>query len=408
MTKVLHLSTFDRINGASIAAYRLHSGLLEAGVDSAMWVQNKVTSDSEIQGPGRGVAKYWSLLRPWMDRFPLLAAGAFGDMMTSASWLPRWQTSVLESERPDVLHLHWVQGGFIPVGLLRKLGAKIPIVWTFHDEWPFSGLRHYPHTNENPGRLYRRWDRKLQLKKQRVYGKVEPLAITPSAWMAQRARDSVVWKDLRTEVLPNPIDTGVFHDVDPSIARRLLKLPPDLPLVLFGSEAGAGDPRKGFDLLRYACRKLTDQGKRFGLVCFGNGSPGDLGAVPCFSLGWIHDDASLALAYSAADVVTLPSRMDNLPNTGVEASACGRPVVSFRVGGIPDIISDGESGYLCEPESGDELADRIGRLLDDSNLRRLMGSAARKRAEEHFSNEVVIPRFAKMYETVCGNSVEDC
>lgn len=405
--KVLHLSTFDRINGASIAAYRLHEGLLEAGVDSAIWVQNKVTSDPEVLGPGKGPAKYWSLLRPWMDRFPLLAAGAFGDMMTSAAWLPRWQTSAVEYSRPDVLHLHWVQGGFIPVGLLRKLGKRVPIVWTFHDEWPFSGLRHYPHTTEKPGWLYRRWDQKACRVKRSVYQEVQPLAVTPSRWMADRAQASAVWQGLQTEVLPNPIDTRVFHPVDPSVARRLLKLPPDLPLVLFGSEAGAGDPRKGFDLLRRACQQLSEAGKRFGLVCFGNGSPGDLGDIPCFSLGWIYDDASLALAYSAADVVTLPSRMDNLPNTGVEGAACGRPVVSFDVGGIPDIIEEGKTGYLCQPESADQLADRIGRLLDDAALRESMGAAARERTEARFSTGAVIPQFRDLYRRVTGEGALD-
>jgi glycosyltransferase involved in cell wall biosynthesis len=218
--------------------------------------------------------------------------------------------------------------------------------------------------------------------------------------MADRASESLVWSSHRTEVLPNPIDTSVFHPVDQKIARRLLKLPADLPLVLFGSEAGADDPRKGFDLLKSACRSLSESGKKFALVCFGNGSPGDLGDVPCHSLGWLHDDASLALAYSAADIVVLPSRQDNLPNTGVEAAACGRPVVSFNIGGIPDIIEDGETGFLCPAEDDVALADRIERLLDNEDIRSRMREAARRKAEECFSSAVVVPKFLELYEKV--------
>jgi glycosyltransferase involved in cell wall biosynthesis len=404
--KILHVSTFDRINGASIAAYRLHRALLEADVDSAMWVQNKVTSDPTVVGPGKGLGKYWSLARPWIDGLPLLPAKAFRDSYSSLSWLPRWQNGPVRDEKPDVLHLHWVQGGFIPVGLLRKLarqaGRSIPIVWTFHDEWAFSGLRHYPPFpgEENPSGLYQRWDEKARTRKRKSYAGLNLTAVAPSQWMAKQAESSSVWSGHRMEILANPIDTSVFHPVEKPVARRLLKLPQELPLVLFGSEAGVGDPRKGFDLLRTACRTVAAQGKKFGLVCFGNGSPGDLGDIPCFSLGWLHDDASLALAYSAADIVVLPSRQDNLPNTGVEAAACGRPVVSFAIGGIPDIVEDRESGFLCPEEDTGALAEAIGKILGDDELRCRMGKTARERAERRFSSKVLIPEFVKLYEAL--------
>ena len=399
--KILQVSTFDRINGASIAAYRLHRALIEEGVDSAMWVQNKVSSDPTVYGPGKGATKYWSLARPWLNRAPLVFAGAFGDSYSSPSWLPRWNIGPVQQWQPDVIHLHWIQNGFIPLNLLWKLSRNgAPIVWTFHDEWPFSGLKHYPALPgaENANKLYQRWDQRTRKRKEKIFSGLNLTAVTPSHWMADRAKESFVWSSHRTEVLPNPIDTSVFHSVDKEISRRLLKLPADLPLVLFGSEAGADDPRTGFDLLKSACRSLSESGKKFGLVCFGNGSPGDLGDVPCYSLGWLHDDATLALAYSAADIVVLPSRQDNLPNTGVEAVACGRPVVSFGIGGISDIVEEGINGFLCPPEDKVALADRIGRLLEDEDLRMRMGEAARRKADECFSSSVLVPKFVDLYE----------
>ncbi|MBC2601103.1 glycosyltransferase [Puniceicoccus vermicola] len=406
--KVLHLSTFDRINGASIAAYRLHRSLIESGVNSAMWVQNKVTSDPTVFGPRKGAGKYWSLARPWLDRMALLPAKAFRDSYSSPSWLPRWDLGPMKEWKPDVIHLHWVQGGFVPIGLLPKLathmGRSIPVCWTFHDEWAFSGLRHYPPfpREENLSSLYQRWEEKIRARKTKSYEGLNLTAVAPSRWMAERAQASSVWSGHQTEVLPNPIDTSVFHPVDRQVARRLLKLPQDQRLVLFGSEAGAGDPRKGFDLLRQACRTLADSGNRFGLVCFGNGSPGDLGDIPCHSLGWLHDDASLALAYSAADIVVLPSRQDNLPNTGVEALACGRPVVTFAIGGIPDIVDDGESGFLCPEEDAVALEGAIRKLLEDYDLRIRMGKTARESAERRFSTEVVVPSFIELYKGLIG------
>jgi len=95
--------------------------------------------------------------------------------------------------------------------------------------------------------------------------------------------------------------------------------------------------------------------------------------------------------------------MDNLPNTVVEAIACGRPVVSFKIGGISDIVEDGVSGYLCEPESAEELAERIEMLVRDAALRERMGQAARKRAEERFSSDVLVQRFLELYDRAKGS-----
>jgi len=151
--------------------------------------------------------------------------------------------------------------------------------------------------------------------------------------------------------------------------------------------------------LRSACQKVGGEGVPFGLVCFGQGDPGDLGDIPCHSLGWLGDESSLSLAYSAADVVALPSRMDNLPNTGVEAAACGRPVVTFGTGGIPDIVEDGKTGFLCPVEDSDALAESISRLLGSPELVKEMGKAARLRAEMLFSTKALVPKFVKMYES---------
>lgn len=397
--KILHVSTFDRINGASIAAYRLHRGLLASGFDSAMWVQNKVSDDPTVFGPRPGLHRFWNRCRPWLDRLPLGLVGAFGDYMVSAGWLPRFDTAPVKEWQPDLIHLHWVQGGFIPIGLLRKW-KHLPVFWTFHDEWAFSGLRHYKNTGiESAPGLLSRWDNRLRRRKAGIYGKVSPVGVAPSKWIREQAEASEVWKGCETHVLPNPIDTGVFRPGDKAAARERLGLPKELPLILFGAEAGTSDRRKGFDLLREACRTLSGRGVRFGLVCFGNGSPGDLGEVPCFSLGWIGSDEELVAAYTAADLAALPSRMDNLPNTGAESIACGRPVVSFAVGGIPDIVENGVSGYLCEPEAVEDFAGKVEELVGDESLRERMGEAARVRAEERFSCKVLVPKFLRMYSS---------
>lgn len=363
-----------------------------------MWVQNKVSSDHEIFGPRSGLYRFWNRCRPWIDRLPLGLCRAFGDYLVSLGWLPRFDSHPIKFFSPDVIHLHWVQGGFIPIDLVEKWRG-LPLFWTFHDEWPFSGLRHYGSGNDQASNgILRKWDRRMRSRKSEIYKKVTPIGIAPSHWIRGRAEASEVWEDCRTQVLPNPIDSSTFLPGEKGAAREQLGLPQDLPLVLFGAEAGASDPRKGFDLLREACGILSKEGVRFGLVCFGNGSQEEVGGVPCYSLGWLGKDEDLATAYSAADLVALPSRMDNLPNTGVEAISCGRPVVSFAVGGIPEIVEDGVSGFLCEAEDPVQLAEKIGFLLEGVVLRSSMEVTARQKAVEQFSSQVLVPKFIKLYQ----------
>ena len=399
--KVLHLNAFDRGNGASIAAYRLHRGLREAGVDSRMWVQNKLGSDPSVYGPRRGIGKYWNLLRPWLDRLPLAGIGKLHDFLYSASWLPRRDFGPLRQWTPDVLHLHWVQNGFLPVSAIRRLPG--PLVWTLHDQWPASGLRHHPF----PGRETQtgweaRWDRWLRRRKERSYPWSRIKGVAPSGWLQEQVAASSTWRADRPTVVANPIDTRGFHPVDPALARRLLGLPIDQSLILFGAAVGTTDPLKGFDRLEAACRRLGEWGIPFGLVAFGEKASGSGEEFPIHPLGFLHDDPTLALVYSAADVLALPSRLDNFPNTGVEAQACGCPVVGFRVGGVPELVEEGVTGTIVEEGDTDAFASALASYLTDPDHRRETSAAARQRAETHFSTNTLIPRFLELYQSAKG------
>jgi glycosyltransferase involved in cell wall biosynthesis len=110
-----------------------------------------------------------------------------------------------------------------------------------------------------------------------------------------------------------------------------------------------------------------EQLEQLELVVFGQSRPAqppDL-AFPIHYSGHLHDDLSLRLLYAAADVFVIPSRQDNLPNTGLAAHACGTPVVAFRTGGLLDIVADRATGALAEPFDPASLAAAIGWVLED-------------------------------------------
>ncbi len=206
---------------------------------------------------------------------------------------------------------------------------------------------------------------------------------TPSRWLANCVRESALMRDWPVTVVPNCLDTERWQPLEKSLARQLLGLPSDVPLLLFGAMGGGNDPRKGFDLLLQALAHLRGEMPDLNLVVFGQlppRNPPDLG-FPIHYTGHLHDDLSLRALYSAADALVIPSRQDNLPNTGVEALACGTPVVAFNTGGLPDIVDHQQTGYLADAE----------RL---SGLRVL----ARQTAVARFSNAVVAEKYKAVYE----------
>ena len=182
--------------------------------------------------------------------------------------------------------------------------------------------------------------------------------------------------------VPNCLDTARWQPIDQQLARELLGLPLGVPTLLFGALGGGEDPRKGFDLLLQALGQLRCQRSDLQLLVFGQLAPREppqLG-FPIHYAGRLHDDLSLRALYSAADLMVVPSRQDNLPNTAVEAHACGTPVVAFRTGGLPDIVADRVTGALAEPFEPASLAVAIRWVLDDPQRRRVgLGHAARQR-----------------------------
>ena len=222
--------------------------------------------------------------------------------------------------------------------------------------------------------------------------------VTPNTRLADCVRESALMREWPVTVVPNPVDTDRWKPLDQALARSLLGLPADVPLLLFGAMGGGRDPRKGFDLLVDALAHLRGDLRDLYLVVFGQlapRQPPDLG-FPIHYTGHLHDDLSLRALYSAADLLVIPSRQDNLPNTGVEAHACGTPVVAFNVGGLPDIVEHESTGYLAHAFDAEDLAAGIVWVLKNRGSRNL-GHKARARALERHSYEVVADQYRSVY-----------
>ena len=414
--KVLILSVSDLGGGAARAAYRLHQGLLAAGVDSQMLVQARLTGDRTVVAPTSKIDRGIAAIKPALDQIPFLLHRSRDRTINiySSQWLPNQIVKKIAAINPDIINLHWICGGFAPIEALSKL--KKPIVWTFHDMWAFTGGCHYsgecdryqkscgscPQLGSN-----RDWDlsRWIWQRKAKAWQNLNLTVVTPSHWLADAARSSSLLKNVPVEVIGNGIDPQIYQPHDSKIARQILNLPSDKKIILFGALDSTQDKRKGFPLLFAALQKLQsllESPEAVELVVFGASTPAnppDFGFKTRY-IGKLSDDVSLSLLYAAADVFVAPSIQDNLPNTILEAMFCGTPCAAFKIGGIPDLIDDRQNGYLARPFLSEDLAAGIHWILQDPSRYQTLATKSREKAIAQFALDRQSQEYLRVFHSL--------
>lgn len=404
--RVLVVSSSDAIGGAAKAATRLHEALLSVGVDSTMLVQQKSSDTPSVVGPKSRLQKLLSTLRPAIEKLFLNAYSYKIKALFSPAMLPNaWLINEINSIKPDIVHLHWVADGMVRPEQFKKI--DVPIVWSLHDMWPFTGGCHYdehcgsfrqgcgacPVLNSNSTRDL---SRRTYERKSRAYAKLNSLTIVGlSKWMEGEAKSSSLFVGRPVVNLPNPIDTKSFAPSDKEYARKLLCLPTETKLVLFGAMGATSDPRKGYAELTKALKLLPAS---YEVVVFGAREPtGSQGFLQkAHYLGSFSDDISLRVIYSACDVMVMPSIQENLSNAIMESMACGTPVVGFDIGGNSDLIDHKKNGYLAEPYCPEKLAEDIRWIIDCPEAPELQANAVEK-VRVNFDSKLVARRYKSLY-----------
>ena len=414
--KVLMLNTFDGGGGAAIAATRLLREVRELGIDAGLLVHFKAGNASDVicdLRPLRNLARRLKgLLGMWPVRFyPNKPQNNF-----SPALLPDNVPAKVTEINPDIIHLNWLCASFLRVETLSKFDK--PLIWTLHDSWAFTGGCHVPFAckkyRESCGacpvlgstqeRDLSRWTWK---RKERAWRDLNLTVVAPSRWLADCARSSSLFRNVRVEVIPNGLDTGTFRPQHKEYSRNLLGLPKDRKIILFGAVGGISDPNKGFHLLQPALKTLAGKGLTEMLaVVFGCSAPiemPDLG-VPVVFLGRLHDDASLTAAYSAADVFVAPSLLENLPNTVMEAMACGTPCVAFNQGGMAELVEHERTGYLAQPYEIEDLARGIIWVLEDMERHAELSLKGRRKVEAEFGLDMNAKRYIALYRELLAKN----
>lgn len=217
--------------------------------------------------------------------------------------------------------------------------------------------------------------------------------------------------DSRLSVIRNSARLGAFADIDPGARAKLLALFGTTSVDRIVLAAGRLSPEKGFAVLIDAASSFLRSMPSAGVVLFGEGvlrpeleaGIRARGLTGRFAMPGFRTDLDRLIP--AADVVVLPSFTEGLPNVALEASAAGVPVVATAVGGTPEVIADGSTGFLVPPGQPEALAARVTQLLADPDLRRQFGEAGRRRMHERFTFAAQAEAYRKLIFTMCPHPV---
>ena len=416
--KIVIMNTADIEGGAARCAYRLHKGLLHAGESSTYIVQDKYGTDEDVLINKTIFNRLAPIIRPALDRLPIRVYRNRKNGYFSTGLVTHFNAKAVNTLDPDIINLHYVASGFLPINSLAKFNR--PLVWTLHDSWPFTGGCHLPgdckRYEDSCGACpmlgaqkeydlsFRIWKKKLS-----EWGDLNITVVTDSTWLADCAKKSSLFKKCRVEAINPGLDVKRYRQIDKRLARSLLFLPEDKKLILFGAMHSTSDLNKGFQFLLPAIQTLakTPLGEKSEVIIFGASSPSRDRAfgIKANYLGRLHDDLSLAVLYSAADVMVVPSIRESFGQTASEAMACGTPVVAFGATGLLDTVEHQKNGYAAVPYSIEDLANGIQWILSlPQDQYDAVSRASRHKAENAFSIELMTQKYQELFTDVIRTS----
>jgi glycosyltransferase involved in cell wall biosynthesis len=423
MLKVVHLNTYDGNGGAGRACIRLNRALLSQNIDSKIIVHYKFGKNPQIGDFNtNAIKRAYTAATILLER--MLAKRYLKPLKTpfSFTWFGRSVINHPDVRNADIIHLHWVNHGFLnPKHIAEIAKLNKPVVWTFHDSNAFTGGCHVRYTcnhfeqqcgtcpllkNEAPDDYsHRIWKQKHE-----AYSELSFQIIAPSAWMARSVLKSSLMRGREISHIPNTLETDIFKPFDKQLAKEQIGFPKNKFVLLSGFMPSRKDMHKGtsylLESLELLKTRLGNNAANVELVVFGNRNRTDVPEFPFKThfLGKINNDEQLALCYAGADAFLIPSLEDNLPYTVMESLSCGTPVVAFTTGGIPDMVKHMQNGYLAAYRSSESFTDGMEWVINHADKNKLNWEA-RKSVMENFSEELIAKKHIDLYRQLLSPTI---
>ena len=444
--KIAQVSPRDIAGGAEKIAFDLFQSYMCSGYDAKLFVGDKLSTDPNVitlpNDKNRNLlARFWASNTGPVKAFKCRIPGAVK--------LARYFTYMSEPRRlldelcghedfnypgtrclmsmagwkPDIVHCHNLHGGYFDLRALPEISHRVPVIITLHDAWTFSGhcahsfdcdrwksgCGNCPYLSIYP-RVRRDATAYNYKVKDDIYKKSQLYITAPSKWLLDRAKLSIMRPGIvQAKLIPNGTDLKIFHPGDRLEARRQLKLPEDAYILLFIANSIRKNIWKDYETLRNAFSLLAKSycDKQLIFLALGEESPPEkIGNAWIKFIPYEKNPAIMSLYYQASDVYVHAARVETFGNTIVEAMACGIPVVATAVGGIPEIVDPGVTGYLTPCGDAGSMAERIDLLLSDEARRDNMGERAAQKAAREYDLEMCANRYLCWYREILGNRTE--
>ena len=435
--KVNHFNTYPH-GGAANAALRIHNGLLQQGVNSNFLyrINDKPELDLqqarqiEFENTPAKPSKLFGPIQKKLDKRRRKQIHRLYDIhladrqqnvheVFSMARLPDTTRFDWNENSSNLVHLHWLAFMVDYPTFFQSIPDSVPIVWTLHDMSPFTGGCHYsshceqfrqgcgncpqvvvPKSNDVSADSLLAKTKALRNKSIHV--------VAPSRWLIELAQQSPVWpSSTEFSVIHYGLNLKTFRPLNKATARTSFAIEQAPVVIGFGAD-DLSNQRKGFsqliEALHLVAEKHDPQQRPIELAVFGKGAiPEDLAQkFVVNSFGFVQDTEKLVEIYSACDFVVVPSLEDNQPQVGLESMACGRAVIGFDAGGIPEYVDHNETGLLVAARDTRGLADAILGLAATENHYTTMGQQAREKVEREFEMVQQTRRYVELYRRLTG------
>lgn len=454
---ILQVNSTDLGGGAAAVAFSLHNAFRERGHRSRLAVGVRRSVDPDVfEIPNADARNSWARafenfsekLTPIVGRVRGAdrARGLLRSMGSPASALQKrlghedfdfpgtWRLLNFRGEKPEVIHLHNLHGGYFDLTALPSIGSAFPTVITLHDEWLLTGHCAYsfgcgrwekgcgscPDLTITPA-IRRDATAENWRRKRATYERSNLAIVAPSHWLLDRAQRSILAQGAtKTQVIHNGVDQEVFQPGDKIAARERLGIPGDTAVIMFAANGIRGNMFKDYPSIQTAISTLSSQlhdGQFIFLGVGDNGPNEDFGRGSIRFIPHVADRRTLADYYRAADVYMHAARAENFPNTILEALSCGTPVVATAVGGIPEQIralvipekfavstagmANGDAtGILTPPGDGEQLGTATAWLIQHPDVLGALGRNAAADARQRFSLDRMADNYLALYNTM--------
>ncbi|MDA9754728.1 glycosyltransferase [Candidatus Pelagibacter sp.] len=400
--KIGIFSTYDD-SGAGNAAVKINRAFKKKGINSKLYVGIKKTKNSIPLKKNLSYI-FFFYLKSYINK---IVASLFFRHQSNKGFISldlfnTKNSKIINNLNLDIIQINWINN-FLSISDLNKI--KKPIVWRLSDMWPFVGVEHF--TDDT------KWNKKiskkyiidfeyLTWKKKREMLKKNISIVTPSIWLAKKAKKSYLMKNCNITVIPTPIDPNIYNLQKKRFNQN--SIPKNKFIILFSAKY-LYERRKGFEYFKKVTSKLNKiYPNKIHFVTVGKYNNETLMAFPknTTHFGLINNEKKIVEIFNFSNLFFILSKKDNLPQTALEANMCGLPIIALNVGGVKEIIKENFNGNILKKITNKELKKIIDKYIFLKNYHNLK-IKIRKLSKKKYSSELVVKKYLKLYKKILSN-----